>query len=304
MKLLTIAPSPHIREGMTTRKIMLWVIAALLPAAVASVYHFGWRALLLMVFCVGVSMACEGLCRLVMKREQTIGDGSAALTGLLLAMNLPVTLPLWEAAVGCFFAIVVVKNFANPAITARIFLMMSLTSDMTNWIQPGEAYDAVSSATPLVSGDAPLMDLFWGSTGGCLGETCAAALLFGGVFLMCMGIISPAAPLSFIGTVAVCSLLYSGGSVYEMPYQLLAGGLLLGAFFMATDYVTTPVTNKGRVIFGIGCGVLTFLIRTFGSYPEGVSFSILLMNILTPYIDKFTTTKPLGAVKPQKEDAA
>lgn len=309
MKLLTIAPSPHIREGMTTQKIMLYVIGALVPAAVASVIHFGWRALLLMVFCVGISMACEGLCRIVMKREQTVADCSAALTGLLLAMNLPVTIPLWEAALGCFVAIVVVKqlfgglgqNFANPAITARIILMMSLTSDMTNWIRPGEAYDAVSSATPLVSGTASINDLFWGSTGGCLGETCAGAIIFGGLFLIFMGLVSPAAPLSFIGTVAVCTLIYSGGDMQMMTYQLLAGGLMLGAFFMATDYVTTPITTKGRIIFGVGCGLLTFLIRAYGSYPEGVSFSILLMNILTPYIDKLTQTRPLGAVKPQKK---
>lgn len=312
MKLLTIAPSPHIREGMTTQKIMLYVIGALMPAAVASVIHFGWRALLLMVFCVGISMACEGLCRIVMKREQTVADCSAALTGLLLAMNLPVTIPLWEAALGCFVAIVVVKqlfgglgqNFANPAITARIILMMSLTSDMTNWIRPGEPYDAVSSATPLVSGTASINDLFWGSTGGCLGETCAGAIIFGGLFLIFMGLVSPAAPLSFIGTVAVCTLIYSGGNMQMMTYQLLAGGLMLGAFFMATDYVTTPITTKGRIIFGVGCGLLTFLIRAYGSYPEGVSFSILLMNILTPYIDKLTMTKPLGAVKPQKKEEA
>lgn len=311
MKLLTIAPSPHIREGMTTQKIMIYVIAALVPAAAMAVWHFGWRALLLMVFCVGVSMACEGLCRIVMKREQTIADCSAALTGLLLAMNLPVTLPLWEAAVGCFVAVVVVKqlfgglgqNFANPAITARIFLMMSLASDMTTWIRPGDPYDAVSSATPLVSDFHPsLKDMFWGNTGGCLGETCAGALIFGGMFLIFMGIISPTAPFSFIGTVAVCTLIYSGGNVNETIYQLLAGGLLLGAFFMATDYVTTPITTTGRIIFGVGCGLLTFLIRAYGGYPEGVSFSILFMNILTPYIDKLTMTKPLGAVKPEKKE--
>lgn len=314
MKLLTIAPSPHIREGMTTQKIMIYVIAALMPAAIAGVIHFGWRAALLMVFCVGVSMACEALCRVVMKREQTVADGSAALTGLLLAMNLPVTLPLWEAALGCFAAIVLVKqlfgglgqNFANPAITARIILMVSVASDMTYWIKPGESYDAVSSATPLVTGSASMTDLFWGSTGGCLGETCAGALIFGGLFLIFMGLVSPAAPLSYIATMAICTLIYSGGDTQYMCYQLLAGGLMLGAFFMATDYVTTPITNKGRIIFGIGCGVLTFLIRSFGSFPEGVSFSILLMNILTPYIDKLTMTKPLGAIKPEKkkEEAA
>ncbi len=310
MKLLRVTPSPHIRDNMTTQKIMLCVIAALVPSAVAAVIHFGWLALLMMVFCVVCSVAFEGLCRIIMKREQTIRDGSAALTGLLLAMNLPVTLPLWEAALGCFIAIVVVKqlfgglgqNFANPAIAARIILMLSLTGDMTNWIQPRTAvsdfsYDAVSSATPLVSGTANIMDLFWGSTGGCLGETCAAALLFGGIFLIGMGIISPVTPFAYIGTMAVCTLIYSGGDVHFMLYHLLAGGLMLGAFFMATDYVTTPITWQGKLIFGVGCGILTFLIRAFGNYPEGVSFSILLMNILTPYIDKFTMTKPFGGIR-------
>ncbi len=315
MKKLHIATSPHVRDSISTRKVMLYVIAALLPAAVAAVIHFGWRALLLMVFCVVFSAACEGVCRQVMKREQTISDGSAALTGLLLAMNLPVTLPLWEAALGCFIAIVIVKqlfgglgqNFANPAITARIVLMVSLTPDMTNWILPKTAagsefsYDAVSSATPLVSGNASIMDLFWGSTGGCLGETCAAAILFGGLFLIFMGIISPVTPLAFLGTVAAATFIATG-SVNEVFYQLMAGGLLLGAFFMATDYVTTPITAKGKLIFGIGCGLLTFLIRFYGSFPEGVSLAILLMNILTPYIDKFTMTRPFGAVYKKKEE--
>ncbi|MBR6616881.1 MAG: RnfABCDGE type electron transport complex subunit D [Oscillospiraceae bacterium] len=314
MKKLHIATSPHMRDSISTQKVMLLVIAALLPSAVAAVVHFGWRALLLMVFCVVVSVACEGVCRQIMKREQTIKDGSAALTGLLLAMNLPVTLPLWEAALGCFIAIVIVKqlfgglgqNFANPAITARVVLMVSLAPDMTHWILPKTAagnafsYDAVSSATPLVSGNASIQDLFWGSTGGCLGETCAAAILFGGLFLVFMGIISPVTPLAYLGTVAVATFIATG-SVNEMFYQLMAGGLLLGAFFMATDYVTTPITAKGKLIFGIGCGLLTFLIRFYGSFPEGVSLAILLMNILTPYIDKFTMTHPFGAVSKKKE---
>lgn len=314
MKKLHIATSPHVRDSISTQKVMLLVIAALLPSAVAAVVHFGWRALLLMVFCVVVSVACEGVCRQIMKREQTIKDGSAALTGLLLAMNLPVTLPLWEAALGCFIAIVIVKqlfgglgqNFANPAITARVVLMVSLAPDMTHWILPKTAagnafsYDAVSSATPLVSGNASIQDLFWGSTGGCLGETCAAAILFGGLFLVFMGIISPVTPLAYLGTVAAATYIATV-SVNEMFYQLMAGGLLLGAFFMATDYVTTPITAKGKLIFGIGCGLLTFLIRFYGSFPEGVSLAILLMNILTPYIDKFTMTRPFGAVSKKKE---
>ncbi len=313
MKLLKIAPSPHIRDGLTTQGIMLMVIAALLPSAIAGVIHFGWRALLLIVFCMALCTACEGICRKAMKREQTISDGSAALTGLLLALNLPVTLPLWEAAIGCIIAIALVKqlfgglgqNFANPAITARVVLMVSLTSDMTNWILPRTAtnhfsYDAVSSATPLVSGNASFQDLFWGSVPGCIGETCSAALLFGGLFLIFLGIISPVIPFSYIGTMAVCCLIGTGGDVQEMILQLLSGGLLLGAFFMATDYVTSPITSKGKLIFGIGCGLLTYLIRAFGSYPEGVSLAILLMNILTPHIDHLTMTKPFGVVKQKK----
>lgn len=306
MKLLRIENSPHIHANMTTQRIMLLVIAALVPAAAMSIVQFGWRAAMLIVFCMVFSVACEGLCRVLMKREQTIRDCSAALTGLLLALNLPVTLPLWEAGVGCFIAIIVVKqlfgglgqNFANPAITARIMLMLSVTGDMTHWIRPGESYDAVSSATPLVSEAASLRDLFWGTNiGGSLGETSAAALLLGGMFLIFMGIISPAAPFAYLASFAVCVFAYSGGNGRETLYQLLSGGLMLGAFFMATDYVTTPVTNLGRMIFGIGCGVLTFLIRTFGSFPEGVSFAILLMNILTPYIDRFTVSHPFGVVR-------
>ncbi len=310
MKPLLIENMPHIRIPVTTQRIMLSVMLALLPAAVMSVVQFGWRAAAMIVFCMLVSTACEGLCRTVMHREQTIRDGSAALTGLLLALNLPVTLPFWEAGLGCFLAIVVVKqlfgglgqNFANPAITARIMLMLSVTGDMTHWILPGDAYDAVSTATPLVSGTAPLADLFLGThIGGCLGETSAAMLLLGGIFLICIRVISPAAPFSYLGTVALCTLLYTGGDFHAVLYQLFSGGLMLGAFFMATDYVTSPVTQTGRLVSGVICGVLTFLIRTFGSYPEGVSFAILLMNILTPYIDRFTVTHPFGAQKPSKE---
>lgn len=316
MNLFKISAAPHVRSDMTTQKIMFFVIAALIPSAVAAVVHFGWRALFLMLFCMAFCTACEALCRIVMKREQTISDGSAALTGLLLAMNLPVTLPLWEAALGCIAAIVLVKqlfgglgqNFANPAITARVILMVSVASDMTSWVSPrvwGQAmdYDAVSSATPLASGTASLPDLFWGSVPGCLGETCAAAILLGGFFLIFMGIISPVTPFSFIGTFALSVFIATGGNLYMTVYQVLSGGLLLGAFFMATDYVTTPVTRSGKLVFGIGCGLLTFLIRSFGGYPEGVSLAILLMNILTPYIDKFTMTRPFGSIRHKKEEA-
>ena len=311
MKPLLIENTPHIRAAMTTQRIMRLVMLALLPASVMSVVQFGWRAAMLIVFCTVFSVACEGVCRNLMKREQTVRDGSAALTGLLLALNLPVTIPLWEAGLGCVIAIALVKqlfgglgqNFANPAITARIMLMVSVAGDMTHWIRPGEPYDAVTSATPLVSGEATLWELFWGTNiGGSLGETSAAMLLLGGLFLIVTGIISPVTPLSYLGTMAFCTLLYTGGDLHTAAYQLLAGGLMLGAFFMATDYVTTPVTATGKLIFGIGCGVLTFLIRQFGSVPEGVSFSILLMNLLTPYIDRFTTSHPFG-VRRKKEAA-
>lgn len=313
---MKLSPAPHIHDELSTQKIMLLVIAALVPAAVSGVLRFGWRALFLMVFCMAFCSGIEALCRAAMKREQTVADCSAALTGLLLAMNLPATLPLWEAAAGCIIAIAVVKqmfgglgqNFANPAITARVVLMVSVTPDMTKWVVPaaiGKAadYDVISSATPLVSDfQYSLQELFWGNTPGCIGETCAAALLLGGLFLIFMGIISPVTPLAFLGSFSVCVLLYTGGSGYVTIYHLLSGGLLLGAFFMATDYVTTPITRTGKLIFGIGCGVLTFLIRGWGNFPEGVSLAILLMNILTPYIDKFTQTKPFGKVSRKRTE--
>ncbi len=237
-----------------------------------------------------------------MKRENTIGDLSAAVTGVLLAMNLPVTLPIWMAVIGSFVAIVIVKqlfggigqNFANPAITARIVLMVSFTSAMTNWAVPfcyRDSVDAVTGATPLVSGDASYLNLFLGNVGGCLGETSAVALLIGGLYLAARRIISLAAPVSFIGTLA----LLSAASGDDPLYAILSGGVFLGAFIMATDYATTPITTKGRIVFGIGCGAITFVIRHFGSYPEGVSFSILLMNVLTPYIEQLTRTKIFGA---------
>ncbi len=320
MNNLIMSPSPHRSSDVTTRKIMLLVLTALIPAVFAATVFFGLRALALTAVCTASSVIFEYLCRIIMKREQTIGDLSAAVTGVILALNLPVTLPFWMAVLGSFVAVVIVKqlfgglgqNFANPAITARIVLMISFTAPMTTWALPqywsANAFSETSvivnsktvltGATPLVTGDASLTSLFLGNTGGCIGETSALALLLGGLFLTYKKVISPAAPVSFIGTVALLTLV-SGGNV---PYQILSGGLFLGAFFMATDYATTPVTEKGKVIFGIGCGIITFVIRRFGSYPEGVSFSILLMNILTPYIDMYTRTSPLGALKPEKED--
>lgn len=309
MEKLIVSPSPHDENGMTTSKIMLNVIIALVPALVASCIIFGLRALLLTAVSVGSCVLFEYLCRKIMKRDNTVGDLSAAVTGLLLAMNLPVTLPLWMAVIGSFAAIVIVKqlfgglgqNFANPAITARIILMVSFPAAMTNWVVPfwyKNSADVVTGATPLVSGDSSYLDLFLGNVGGCLGETCALALLIGGIYLAVRKIISLAAPLTFIGSLA----LLSAAAGRDPLYEILAGGVFLGAFFMATDYATTPITTKGKLIFGLGCGIITFIIRTFGSYPEGVSFSILLMNILTPYIEQLTGTKVFGAKEAEKNE--
>lgn len=288
---------------------MLMVIIALLPSVVASAIYFGGRAILLIAVCVATCVLTEFVCRRLMKRSQTVSDLSACVTGILLALNLPVTLPIWEAIIGSFVAIAVVKqlfggigqNFANPAITARIVLMMSFTADMTTWVIPKyyqNSGEIITGATPLVS-EVPssYMDLFLGNVGGCLGETSALAILIGGLFLIIMKVITPSTPIAFVGTVALLTFITGG----DVVYQVLAGGLLLGAFFMATDYSTTPITEKGRIIFGIGCGIITFVIRNYGGYPEGVSFSILLMNILTPYIDRLTLTKPIGAKYPEKE---
>lgn len=324
MSQLIVSPSPHIRSGRTTRNIMLDVIIALCPAVIASVVIFGWRAFLIEAVCVGSCILIEYLCRRLMKREQTIGDLSAVVTGLLLALNLPVTIPMWVAVFGCFIAIAVTKqlfggigqNFANPAIAARVILLASFGGYMTNFTAPFDysGVDAVASATPLalLAGGADavasassaaggaqlpsLMQMFLGVKAGCIGEVSALALLMGGVYLVARRVIKPITPLVFIGTVFV----FSGVLGADPVYQILSGGLMLGAIFMATDYATTPATNWGKAVFGLGAGLLTVLIRQYGNYPEGVSFAILLMNILTPQIDKLLTRKPLGGKKVEK----
>ncbi len=314
LKKLIIEPSPHIRSSWTTQRVMLNVIIALLPSLIAAVVIFGIRALTLTVICCTACVLFEWLFCLITKKERTISDLSAVVTGMLLAFNLPVDIPEYMAIIGCFVAIFIVKmlfggigqNFANPAITGRIVLMLSFTSYMSSWTAPfayKDGVDAVVSATPLVASaeELPsLMDMFLGVRAGCMGETCALALLIGGIYLVARKIITPVAPLSFIGTVALCAFFYGGGDVQYVLYQVLSGGLLLGAIFMATDYSTTPLTGYGKLVFGIGCGLLTFLIREFASLPEGVSYSILLMNILTPYIDKITMPRPLGARRGEK----
>lgn len=303
MDKLLVSPSPHIRNNVTTAKIMGHVMIALVPSIIAATLIFGGRALMLIGFCVAIAVIIERITGAIMKRPDTTGDLSAAVTGLIFALNLPPSLPFWIAFIGVFFAIVVTKmlfgglgcNFANPAIVGRIVIMVSFSSYMTRWSEPFTS-DVTTMATPLASRSANYLDMFIGTTGGCLGETCAAALLFGFVYLCVVKVITPSTPVAFVGTVALFSFIAG-----EDPlYQVLAGGLLLGAIFMATDYVTTPVTQKGKIIFGIGCGIITCVIRFYGSYPEGVSFSILIMNILTPYIDMLCRTKPVGAKKPQK----
>ena len=307
MQKLTVSPSPHTHCKMTTQKIMLNVIIALCPAIIASGFIFGIRAVFLILICVSTSLVWETLFNLITKKPNTISDLSAAVTGILLAFNLPPDLPFWMAAIGTFTAIVVVKclfgglgqNFANPAIVGRIVLMLSFTNAMTSWTLPLslQTSDVTTGATPLVSGNAEYLDLFLGKTGGCLGETCAIALITGGLYLVIRRIISPITPLFFLLTVEIFSI----AAGFDPLYQILSGGILLGAIFMATDYVTTPITMWGKMIFGIGCGIITCIIRFYASMAEGVSFSILIMNILTPYIDMITKSKPVGISK-AKED--
>ncbi len=324
-KKLTVSASPHVRSGETSTGIMLDVIIALMPALVMCVVYFGLRALVLTAVCVISCVAFEFISRKAMKRHNTIGDLSAVVTGLILAFNLPATLPLWMAVVGSAVAIVVVKqmfggigqNFVNPAMTARIVLMTSFPTAMAKWVAPFSdtwALDAVTTATPMatlasveggnldaVANELPsLAQMFIGNHGGSMGEVCSAALICGGVYLLLRRVISPIIPFSFIGTVAVCMLLAGKGSFEFMAYELLGGGLMLGAFFMATDYSTSPLNKKGKLVFGIGCGLITTIIRLFGALPEGVSFSIILMNILVPHIENLTRPALFGAVKEKK----
>ena len=300
-KNLTVSVSPHLHDGITTQTIMRDVLIALAPAVIASVVFFGARALLVEAVCVAVAILCEWAFEKICKRPVTVSDLSAAVTGLLLALNLPSGIPLWQAAFGAFVAIVLVKqmfggigyNFANPAITARVIMLVAFSGTMTSFV------DAVSSATPLAilkagEGELPtLLEMFLGARGGSLGETSCLALLLGGIYLIARKVITWHTPVAFIGTVLVLTALLG-----QQPlYQVMAGGLFIGAFFMATDYTTSPPTPAGKIIFGVGCGLITTAIRVWGNYPEGVSFSILLMNILNPYICVWTQPKPLGGVK-------
>lgn len=306
-KTLRLSVSPHIHSGRSTAGIMRDVVISLMPAAIAGTVIFGLRALLVIAVCVASCVLLEAIFNKITKKDQTIGDFSAAVTGLLLALNLPANVPLWQCVIGSAFAIVIVKclfggigcNPVNPAITARVFMLVSFGS-MTVQAYP-TIVDTVAGATPLPSiagGNVPdMMNLFLGLTGGAIGETCALALLIGFVYLLVRRVITWHIPVTFIGSVFVLSFLMEGFDVMKAAALVLSGGLLIGAIFMATDYVTSPSTAKGKIVFGVGAGLLTFLIRYFGVYPEGVSFAILFMNILTPYIDALTAHKVFGGRK-------
>ena len=300
-KQLTLSVSPHIHSGRKTSRIMLDVIIALLPAAVAGTVIFGLDALLVLAVSVVSCVGFEALYNLLLKKEQTVGDLSAVVTGLLLGMNLPANLPIWQCVVGSLFAIIVVKalfgglgcNPVNPAITARVFMLVAFGT-MTKAAAP-VVVDAVAGATPLASEEATsLTDLFLGLHGGAIGETCAAALLVGFVYLLVRRVITWHVPVAFVGSVFVFSFFMENMDITAALAAILSGGLLIGAIFMATDYVTSPCTAWGKIIFGVGAGLVTFLIRYFGVYPEGVSFGILFMNILTPYIDSWTKRRVFG----------
>lgn len=313
MNQLLVSSSPHVRSEDTISRIMLDVVIALMPAAIAAVIFFRWNAIVIILASVLSAVITEALIQKLMKREITIGDWSAVITGMLLAFNLPPTVPLWIPIIGSAFAIAVVKqlfgglghNFMNPALAARAVLLASWPVRMTTWTTPG--VDAVSTVTPLAilkgtetAGQLPeLWDMIVGNIGGTIGETSALALLLGAAYLLYRGIINWKIPFTFIGTVAFMTWMLGGEGFFtgNALYHIFAGGLILGAFFMATDYVSSPVTPKGQITMGVGCGVLTSVIRIYGGYPEGVSYSILLMNVAAPLIDKLTMPRIFGEVK-------
>lgn len=305
-----VSSSPHVRANDTTSRIMLYVIIALLPTSIAGVINFGFRALALLAVTIISSVIAEFVFDKIVHKNNTIQDLSAVVTGLLLGLNLPVTLPFWEAALGSVFAIIIVKclfgglgqNFMNPALGARCFLLIAFAADMTNFVT-----DTYTGATPLAamrSGEAVnTMDMLLGRTAGTIGETSAIAILIGAIFMILMGVIDLRIPASYIISFIVFIILFSGQG-FDVNYitaQLCGGGLMLGAFFMATDYVTSPITPKGQIIFGICCGVLTGLFRMFGANAEGVSFAIILSNLLVPIIEKFTIPRAFGQVKEAKK---
>lgn len=308
--LYNISSSPHVRDKDTSARIMLYVIIALLPASIFGVYNFGLRALLLIAVCIATCVASEWIFEKIVHKKSTIKDLSAVVTGLLLALNLPHTLPIWQAVLGSVFAIVIVKmlfgglgqNFMNPALGARCFLLISFASSMTSF-----TYDGVTGATPLAllkNGESvDTMKMFLGTTAGTIGETSVIAILAGAIFLILMGVINLRIPASYILSFVVFILIFSGKG-FDVNYlvaQLCGGGLMLGAFFMATDYVTSPITPLGQIVFGILLGILTGLFRLFGANAEGVSFAIILGNLLVPIIEKYTIPRAFGVKKEGKK---
>ena len=321
-ELLTVSPSPHAHRQVTTASVMKDVLIALLPATVWGIYLFGIRAALVVVLCVVFSVLFELLTQLVLRRPVTISDCSAAVTGLLLGLNLSPTVPFYVPVVGSAFAIIVVKqlfggigkNIMNPALAARVFLMMAWTGEMTvfpaAYDRVALGVDAVASATPLVSlkqgvlPDASLSELFFGQIGGCIGEISVLMLLIGGIYLLVRKVITWHIPVAFLGTVALLTFLFPQGDLPRLTFMLTSlcsGGLVLGAFFMATDYVTSPVTPAGRIIFGVGCGALVVFLRYFSGYNEGVSFAILIMNALVWYLDMCTKPRVFGKKRREKK---
>lgn len=320
---LIVSSSPHVRTNKYTSYIMKQVVIALLPATLAALFFFRLSALNVIFFCVTGSVGAEFVCQKISKQESTIGDFSAVVTGLLLAFNVPASLPWWMCLLGAAFAIIVVKmvfggignNFVNPALAARAFLLASFPVAMTlwtrtgvNWVSSGNI-DAYTTATPLSflkagsNGVSSLADsgisisnMLIGNIGGCIGETSAVLIILGGLYLMYKGIINYVIPTFYICTVAILMFILGGFNFTFVIYELLAGGLMLGAFFMLTDYTTSPMTKKGQIIYAVLAGLITTVIRLYGGYPEGVSYSILLVNIMTPLIDKYTKTKVFGEV--------
>ena len=308
MNKLIVSSAPHIRTKKDTPGVMLDVIIALLPTLIAGVVIFGLRALLVVATCVLASVVSEFLFNIIVKKNQTIFDLSAIVTGLILGLNLRADAPVWQCIVGSVFAIIVVKclfgglgqNFANPAVTARVFLLICFSNTLAGGARPiiSSNPDLVAGATPLAviaeGGELPaLKDMLLGLRGGAIGEACILALVLGFIYLVARGVINFEIPVIMVGSVFVLSLLVGGDATVAL-YQILSGGLVFGAVFMATDYVTTPITRTGKMIFALGCGLSTFLIRQYGGYPEGVSFAILFMNILTPYIESWTKPRALG----------
>jgi len=308
---LIVSVSPHLHKDESVSKIMWMVIISLLPAGAAGVFIFGITALWVIILGVVSALATEAILQVLSKRKVTILDGSAVITGLLLAYNLPPKVPFWLPIVGAFFSIAIGKqvfgglgqNIFNPALVGRVFLMASWPKYMTTFTKPLN-YDAITSATPLallkegrVLENISYLDLFLGKRGGCIGEVCILALLLGALFLFIKGYISWHIPLPYILTVGVFTYIFSQKGLFsgDWLFHILSGGLILGAFFMATDYVTSPLTRKGQVIFGIGCGVITAVIRLWGGYPEGVSYAILMMNAATPIIDRYTKNRVYGS---------